>query len=810
MIKKLLVIFLFLQPAGASAQEKMLPTEHRPRERTYHVVHYRNEVSIAMKAKTLKGNLTVTLVPLRSELSSVLLDAAAMEIREVKKGKTPLRFTHTGDSLLIALDRPYGFRDTLRLTISYSVTSPPKGLYFVEADSSYPERDWCVWTQGEAEDNHYWFPCYDFPNDRATSEMICTVEDPYTAISNGRLLSVEKDAKTRQATYHWYEGKPHVSYLVSLIVGRYVNVKDAAGAVPISNYVFPREKDVAMLSFSKTPAMIRFYEQKTGYRYPWEKYAQTVVSDFIYGGEENVSATTLTDGTIHDARSHLDYTSDGLVAHELAHQWWGDLVSFRDWSHAWLSEGFATYFEVLFTEFDRGRDAAMAELTDNQRYLAGTDVGENRRATVSSRYVNPMDLFDNRIYGKGACILDMMRFTLGDEAFWKGIREYIGRHAFRSIETNDFRLAMEDATGKDLGWFFDEWVYRPGYPEFTVRSTWEKDESRLRLIVEQTQKTDSLTGLFRMPVDVEVTTGGVPKTYRVDLAGASDTFSFPASQAPDMVIFDKGSRLLKKVLFDKPAMEWLYQMAHAEYGVDRLAALSEVRAMVDSPAVAEAFMKAALEDRFDQLRRSAIWALGNSRTAGVKEALMKASGDPDASVRAAAVAGLGNFSDESVIRTLKKAFESDSSYSVVTSALHSLMSADSSRARTYCAQALTRDSWYEVIRAAALRSLAAIGDSEALSTIRAYTKAGIDRSLRLQSIRLLGDRWKANEEVVGSIATLLADQSRRVRRTVIDVLSRTGSEAALEPLQNALSKETDVQSRKQLEEAIESIRQGHK
>ena len=818
MIRKLSVILLFVPLFVALAQEgappysqvRALPPEHYARERTYHVVHYRLSLSIAMRARTCAGDVSLTIVPLREGLSAVLLDAAPMEIREVRKDGVPLSFTHEGDSLLIRLDRPYGFRDTLHLTVSYSVTSPAKGLYFIESDSTPPARDWCVWTQGEAEDNHYWFPCYDFPNDRATSEMICTVDEGCTAISNGRLLDVKKDRKAHTATYHWYESKPYVSYLISLIVGTYVDVKDAAGKLPLSYYVFPRDKDLAMLSFGKTPAMIRYFEDRTGFEYPWEKYAQTVVSEFMYGGEENVSATTLTSSAIHDARAHLDYNSDGLVAHELAHQWWGDMVSFRDWSHAWLSEGFATYFEVLFTEHDRGRDAAAAEIYDNQRYVASTDNGDARRPTVSGRFYNPMDVFDVRIYGKGACILHMMRFVLGEEAFWKGIREYIRRHAFRCIETNDFRLAMEDATGRDLHWFFDEWVYRPGYPEFSVRSAWDAGKGLLRVIVEQTQKTDSLTGIFRMPVEIEVFSGAHSVTYRAELSRSADTLEFPAAAAPEAVIFDKGSRILKKVTYEKPPGEWLYQLAHAEEGVDRLDALRQLRSVEDSAGLAPALMKAAALDPFVQVRREAVWKIGTLHGDDVTEALVKAAGDPEASVRSAAVAGLGNLKSAGVIGVLKAAFEGDSSYGVVTSALSSLWAADSAGRKEYIRQALAMGSYAEVIRASALRLLASSGDAEALPTLLAYTRPGVYRNLRLEAIGLLVTRWKEDTTVLKHIATLLEDPSPRVRRSSLAALGNAGNVLAIPPLERALEKATDPAFRKAIEETLAQLRQKNK
>ncbi len=359
-----------------SATEKQTPTEHFERERTYHVVHYRLNLELDEIAKTCVGDVSIRLVALRPKLDTVRIDAGEMNIVSVTANGRPLNFHQTDDTLFVPTRKLFERLDTLTLNISYRLSSPKKGIYFIQPDSGAPDHQWQIWTQGENLDNHYWFPCYDFPNDKSTSEMIVTVNDRFTAISNGRLIDVKHDKENHKATYHWFEGKPHSSYLISLVVGEYVDLKDAWGQLPISNYVYKSQKDIGMLSFSKTPKMIDFFSRKIGYNYPWEKFAQTVVHDFMFGGMENVSAVTLTDWTIHDERAHLTESSDGLVAHELAHQWWGDLLTCRDWSHAWLNEGFATYFDILFEEYDKGHDEAEKMILDTQQGLVLTDVAE--------------------------------------------------------------------------------------------------------------------------------------------------------------------------------------------------------------------------------------------------------------------------------------------------------------------------------------------------------------------------------------------------------------------------------------------------
>ncbi len=704
------------------------------------------------------------------------------------------------------LNKVYGLRDTVNLSVAYLVSSPKKGLYFMTPDSGYAKKQWQVWSNGETQENHFWFPCYDFPNDRATSEMIVTVRDSWTAISNGKLLDVKRDAKKHTATYHWYESKPHVSYLISLVAGEYLEVKDSWGTVPLSYYVYKFQKDDALRSFSKTPKIMEFYSSKIGYSYPWEKYSQTIVQDYFLGGQENVSATTLNDGTIHDARAHLDVTSDDLVAHELAHQWFGDMITCRDWAHVWLNEGFATYFAILFQEYDKGKELALKSIYDNQKSVVNADIGDKRRPTSTGRFVSADGVFDNRIYGKGACVLHMMRFVVGDELFWKAINHYAQKFQFQCVETNDFKVAVEEATGYNLHWFFDEWVYKAGYPEFNISTSWDEKSRSVNIKIRQTQNVDSLTGIFTMPVEIEVWVHGVPETYRVTISKQEEEFSFPAYQQPQLVLFDKGSRLLKKVKFEKPAEEWIFQLQNAKEGVDRISAIDELRWIVDSANVTAALSKAAIEDPFNEVRREAVWALGDSKNESVSELLIAAYGDRDAKVRAAAVASLKTHNGEKVIKTLQHAFETDSSYAVAVGALNALKNADSVNIRQYCEAGLLRDSYREGIRIAALRGLSELKDEAAFKKIEQYSQYGYERNVRIEALNLISRVWKTREGVLPLLISKTNDPSFQVRRAVVEMLGIMGDPLAVEPLQHIAETNSDERIVKAARASIEKIR----
>ncbi|HEV8539437.1 MAG TPA: M1 family aminopeptidase, partial [Bacteroidota bacterium] len=737
----------------------------------------------------------------------VRFDAADMKITDARLDGKRLEYHHTGETLAVTLDKMYGLSDTLNFTVAYDLSSPQKGLYFIIPDSGYPKQQRLVWSNGETEENHFWFPCYDFPNEMSTSEMIVTVNENWTAISNGKLIDVKRDPDSHTATYHWYEGKPHVVYLTSLVAGEYVEVKDSAGTVPLSYFVYKHQKDDAMRSFSKTPKVMEFYASKIGYPYPWEKYSQTVVQDYIWGGEENVSATTLTDNTIHDARAHIDVSSDDLVAHELAHQWWGDMLTTRDWAHTWLNEGFATYFTVLFQEHDRGTDVALKSMYDAQRDIVNTDFGDRRKPSVNKWFVNSNEIFTNRIYGKGACVLHMLRFIVGDELFWKAINHYARKHAFQNVETNDFKVAVEEATGYNLHWFFDEWLYKPGYPEFEVKSSWDKPSGTVKVSVRQTQKVDSLTGIFRTPVDIEVWVRDEPSTHRVMIAKQEEEFTFPASWRPQLVLFDKGSKILKKLKHEKPIDEWIFQLLHAKDGVDRIAAADELRWTPDSNVVTKALRKAASDDPYLEVRREAVWALVDAKRTDVSEVMLDAYRDPEARVRAAAVAGMKNPNNDRIVQTLRRAFESDSSYAVATAALAALVKVDSMNAKKYCREALLRDSHREGLRTAALRALGDIGDDDAFAIVSEYAGYGRPRNVRLEALGILSRVWKTREGLVQFFIAFLSDPSVPVRRYAIGVLAEMGNAQALGPLQTAAETETEPKIAKAAREALAKIQQ---
>jgi aminopeptidase N len=777
-------LFFFIFTLSTCIAQSLFPVrdEGEARNRSYHAVHYKIEVTIDDQKKTVTGKVTTMLVPFLPDIETIEFDAEEMNVKQVMMGKKELKFDVQPKKLLIHLDRKYSFRDTLTVTTEYSCT-PRKGLYFVQPDSGYPNKPWQIWTQGEDMDNHFWFPCYDFPNDKATSEVIGTVSAKYGLVSNGKLISVRENKKNQTKTFHWRESKPNSSYEIMLAAGRYTVLKDHAGKVPLEYYVYPQDTADARVCFRETPSMMKFFAEKIGFEYPWEKYAQILISDFMYSGMENTSATTLLDYmSVYDARERLDNSTTGLIAHELAHQWWGDVVTCKDWRHLWLNEGFASYFDFLYHEFSLGRDEFDYMISGSQQAGIRADTTLGRKPIVS------VGSYTENVYSRGASVLHMLRFVLGEQLFWRALHHYITRHQFEPVETNDLKVAIEEATGQNLYWFFNEWLYKAGHPILDVSCRWSDSAKSVYLTVKQTQELDSLTGVFHTPVDIEVTTPQGATTHRVNIVSSDTTFTFPTPSKPLLVLFDKGNWLIKELRFEKSREEWRYQAEYASDPVDRIQAIQELAKAPDNEEAVPLLAKLSLHDTFWAVRREAISSLEKVQTINdslkeqIRTTLMAAYRDPRSSVRSATIAALGECKRSDVISILREALN-DSSYGVVSSALQSLTKADSANALSTLLGYLHVPSHNNTLANTALMMIARMDSVKGIELALEGAKYGEPLFTRYISLALLGKYWETHKNVSELYRSLLDDKNFLIRSAAIRILGDVGDESVLPQLE---------------------------
>ena len=777
------------------------------------VDHIRLELLPDLEARTLRGKVTLSLKTRRDDLQAVELDAIDMTFTAVTVENAPAKATHyDGKRLRIELPSPRKRGDAFTLAVDYHC-APARGLYFVGPDEAHPNRPLECWTQGQDEDSRFYFPCVDAPLLKSTSEVLCTAPSKLFVLSNGELRE-RRELGNGQTQWHYVLDFPHSSYLVTLVCGEFAEVRDRAKETGVDIYYYGpkgREADLRR-SLAATPGIIDLFSKVIGVPYPFGRYSQIFVSDFIFGGMENTSATTLTAEAMLDERAALDQDIDYLVAHELAHQWWGDLVTCREWPEAWLNEGFATYFEYIWRTHSRGRDEADVDLlTDIDGYL--DEAGEYQRPIVCRQFEEPIDLFDRHLYEKGGRVLHMLRHELGDDNFFRTLRLYVERHARGSVETRDLARAVEDATGRNLDRFFHQWTDQPGHPDLECSWQWDADKRVGSLRVEQKQEGEKIYDL-RSAVRLDV--DGREVDEPIHLRQRSHTFEFKLSKAPDQVIFDPGDVLLKTIKFDKPRPLWVRQLSSARLGVDRLLA---ARALADKPdSTTVVALRAALEtDAFWAVRAAAATALGKSRRQDALDALISSRQQKLPKVRRAIALALGEFRVDYDPGNMRAAEalehwvkDGDASLFVEANAALSLGRVRSPRAVEILTPVLDRRAYMDTIRARALEGLGATADEAAYPIVEgAITRKASFQSRRaaVNALARLAEGTSNARRARERLEASLADPDFRVRMDAGLALAELGDARAISAIERARAAELDGRVKRRFRNAITQLRE---
>ena len=768
----------------------------------------RLEVALDLAGKRVSGRSELTMTARRDRLGVVTLHAVDMQIDAVTVDGRPVAGTdYDGEQLRVELGRAVGRGEQFTLAIDYSC-SPRRGLYFIEPDEEHPDRPLECWTQGQDEDSRHWWPCIDHPIEKATTELVCTAPRGLFVLSNGDLRE-RTDVEGERTRWHYALELPHAPYLVTLVCGRFAEVRDRAPdtGVDVYYYVAPGREEDARRSFGRTPQMIDYFSRRIGIPYPHKRYSQIVVSDFIFGGMENTTATTLTDQAVLDARAALDHDMDALVSHELAHQWWGDLVTCREWSEGWLNEGFATYFEYVWRLQHKGRDEADVELLgDAESYLA--ESGRYQRPIVCRQYEEPIDLFDSHLYEKGGRVLHMLQQELGEEAFWRSLALYAERHAHRSVETRDLARAIEEASGRNIDRFFDQWVQSPGHVELEGAWEWDADASLGTLRLSQKQGGDKV---YAFSTTVRFELDGAERDETLHVREKSHAFEFRLPKKPTMVVFDPGDVILKTIKFEKARPLWTRQLKAGRLGVDRVLA---ARALGEKPepAVVEALAEALAGDQFWAVRAAAATSLGRSRRPDALAALVAARSQQHPRVRRAVAAALGEFrGDEKAAEVLARwAEEGDPSYFVEANAALALGRTRSPRAKQVLPRLLDRSSFQDVVRSRAIEGLGATGDEEVLPVAREQYRASLpfqSRRASLAAVARLAEGTLHARAARELEEKGLDDRDFRVRIEAAQSLATLADVRAVPALERALAAELDGRARRRIRESITDLRE---
>lgn len=674
------------------------------------IIHTELQVSFDWKNSKLYGKASLQLKPHFYASDKLYLNARGMEIKSVEvfdvarvteknnvEGKvkeeqvdvwntiTASSFKYVNDTIKINLGRPFKNKETFYVEIEYvanpnalksggsDAISDDKGLYFINPDGSNPYKMPQIWTQGETQANSAWFPTIDNPNSKMTQEIYMTVEDKYTTLSNG-VLKESKKLPNGMRVDHWELDVPHAPYLTMMAVGEFKKVTDEPwNGKEVSYYVEKEYEPYAKAIFGDTKEMIEFYSTKLGVPYAWPKYAQIAVRDYVSGAMENTSATLHGDFMVYQTpREMVDgKKGNSVIAHELFHQWFGDLVTCESWSNLPLNESFATYGEYLWEEHKNGRESA-----DHHSHMSrmGYLSAKEEVNLIRFNYDNREDMFDAFSYNKGGQVLHMLRKTVGDDAFFASLKKYLDANRFKAAEIHHLRLAFEEVTGRDMNWFFNQWFLNKGRPNLKVSKTYNAATSRVELTVEQTQDLKNAP-LYTLPLKVDVYTDGVADRKSILITEQKQTFTLVVNGEPQLLNFDAERQLLCDLDYVKTNEEYFFQYKNAPLYGDRYEALDKLSDKIAEPTVFALLQDAAKNDKFYSLR---IFAIGKlEKTTNDKPTIQTLltdiyKTDKDTKVRARALEALNKMCDSPEIMALNESALSEQSYAICGEALENI------------------------------------------------------------------------------------------------------------------------------------------
>lgn len=777
--------------AACAAQFTARADEPYARSRDYDLQHSKIVLHFDLSERKVIGDVTHKVAILRDGTARIEFDSVGLTIRSVTVNSKPAKFDTTAEKLRVPLPAPAHAGEKFEIEIRYE-GKPKKGLYFVLPDKNNPARPKQIWTQGESEDTRYYLPTYDYPNDRLTTEMIVTVPADWITVSNGRLVGIS-DAPKNLKTWRWEETLPSSTYLITLVAGEFDEVRDTWRGKPVTYYAPRGRGDRLSVNYHRTPAMLELFSKKLGVEYPWEKYSQSMVDDFVAGGMENSSATTNTSTSLTHPKLAPEFNTgqDDLISHELAHQWFGDLVTCKDWGHVWLNEGFASFFEFVWTESQFGRDQA-----DFQRWQTARQwTGESdlfAKPVVRHDFQDSSE-FDGNAYMKGAWVLYMLRHQLGEDAFYRGLKRYLDSNRGKNVVTSDFARAIEEATSVNIDEFLEQWIYGAGAPQFELHSTYNDAKKEVKLEVKQTQKVEGRVGLFRVPVEAAITTASGSKSFPITVSKAAETFSFAVDSAPLMVLFDKGGNVLKTANFQKEPREWIYQLKNAVEFADRADAAVALGKIKNDEAVVAALTEAVRSDRFWGVRATAADSLADLGGATAAKNLLAAlDNGTEPWLRARVVTAIGRIKGEpTASERLESISRDDRSFRARSAALQAIGRLKAPNAFAALNAAISSDSPDNILRNAALRAFGPLGDDKAVPELLEWSSPGKPPDTRQAAISSLGRLQKNNHEITRTLTGYLNEPQFRIRFSAVFALGERGDAEAI-PALDALLKSDDL------------------
>ena len=798
------------QTASAAAPDSPDHRKYAP-DRKADMLHLALDVTPNFADRTVSGTATLTFKPIAKSLEELRLDGVDLKVSAVEASAKVAEYQVTTSEVIVTFAKPIPPGKETKLTIKYSA-QPAKGLYFRAPSNGYKAEETQVWTQGESDEARHWYPAYDYPNEKFTTEMICHVPEGMTVLSNGRQASEQRDARTGLVAVHWRQDKPHVNYLVSLVAGYFKKVEDKHRDIPLEFHVSPADLKEAPNSFRDTRDIMAFFEREIGVPYPWDKYGQVTVRDFHWGGMENTSLTTLTDRTLFTPATENIRTSQGLVAHELAHQWFGDLVTCKDWSHIWLNEGFATYYAHLYDAHKNGRDSMLYGLLQTARSI--TQRADDTQPIVFRIYTRPDDRFRQwgyLAYGKGGWVLHMLRAQLGDDLYRRCIQTYLQRHQFDTVVTEDLNAVIEEFSGRSFDRFFDQWVYHAHHPELEVAYAWDAKSKLAKVSVKQTQKVSDDVLLFQFPLTIRFKSKSGAADRQVQVSQKEEDFYFPLKEAPDVVRIDPDLTLLAKITFTIPDAMLHAQLADKADVVGRLLAIEQLGKKKNKASVDQ--LKQALNgDPFYGVRIEAAGALRSIHSDDALAALLASTQQPDARVRHQVFADLGKFYHDSAYAAAQAALGQEKNPDILAQAVRTLGAYAKPEVRELLVRFLNSESYRNGLADAAIAAIREQDDPGYIAPLREilgrrteeFTTAGF--AAALDTLAFLARNETKKDAVREYLAGFVNDRRERLKLGAIKALGTLEDPKAVAVLETFASAAKDTPEQKEAEKAITAIK----
>ncbi len=777
--------------------------------------HLRLELQFDWKEERVWGETTHELVVKGRDVKEIRLDAVNLEISRVSVNNRSTGFDNDGERLTIPLAKPLPPGSIARIKIKHSVQRPAAGIYFTQPDENYPNRFKTVWTQGQDEDSRYYFPCLDEPNFKQTTEALLHLPPGMFGLSNGKLLKEKHTAS--ESFYHYKLDLPYSTYLFSIVAGEFSQHVEKWGKVAVKWHVQKGREKEGKNAFKDSARILNFFSDYTGYKYPYEHYTQIAVPDFIFGGMENFTVTTQTDLTLHDDRAHLDGDSNGLVAHEAAHTWFGNLVTAKNWAHAWLHESFATYFDALYTQHSKGEDEFRYQLLEDSETYFGEDA-RYRRPIVTNIYKEPIDLFDAHLYPGGAVRLHHLKHFVGENEFREALKIFLNRFEFQSVETVDFLRCLEEITGRSFDPWLHQWIYRGGYPVLEIGYQWDSSHNMATVEIKQTQKADKKGEelLFELPLKIAFYNSKNREVFPVGIKSQQEKFSFRLKSKPLYFRLDPDYECpCKKVSLDIPRPMLHEQLKRDEDVVGRIAAAD---ALKKKPSTEEIRLLCR------QLKAETFWGVA-VRIAGVlgsiggdlaRDGLIRELKSPDAKIRAGIARALGAFiHDEKVARALKKIAGGDPSYRVEAAALNSLGKIKAPGLEKFFEESIQRPTHNGMAAAAVYRAIGELEDETLWTLLLKGADYGAEPNARVfamnamaclakRFLHLKGEAlerfFRFAKENRGSSAAVF-----RGKLGAIHGLQKLDDLSAVPVLRQIAAQETDGRLKRRAEDAISAL-----